>query len=245
MLAIKELLYPLQTDRPSDENTGDDANQWRSDDQKIYHLLVIYTDEGAGATVQQYEGSQSGKLAWNALIMKYEPRGIVGTVSLHQELMSLKMGEGEDPDAFFIRIETIRRKLATLGTELSDEVIQGMMLAKLPANYSVCVAIMETQSQLDYAGMKEQIRAFYKRHIIGEASGEDAGFALICFGCGLPGHTKPDCPKKQDQQPTRRKGYAPNNFKGRGGYRPKPSRGVEGNRHQKGQIKQPFKGRKM
>jgi len=225
-----DLLDTLLSSEPVDADTDaaedrEAAAKWRKKDRKIYFQLILYTTEAAGNLVEQFEDVCSGKMAWEALKTKYEHQGTVGKVDPHKELMESSMGEAEDPDSFFIKIEGIQKRLKALGQVISEEMVQGMILSKLPSNYNTLTTIMEADDDLTYESMKNQVRAYWKRRIKDVDSSnqdEDAVKAMaadgghsrqrLCFGCGSPGHVLPNCPKKDASIPS-------NGWRGRSSYR--------------------------
>ena len=159
-----DLLDTLLSSEPIDADTDaaedrETAAKWRKKDRKIYFQLILYTTEAAGNLVEQFEDICSGKMAWEALKNKYEHQGTVGKVDLHKELMESSMGEAEDPDSFFIKIEGIQKRLKALGQVISEDMVQGMILSKLPSNYNTLTTIMEADDDLTYESMKNQVRA--------------------------------------------------------------------------------------
>lgn len=131
----------------------------------------------------------SGKAAWNALVHKYEPRGMGGKVELLRELMKLLMREREDPDICMMRLDALVRKLRGLGLTIPVDLVKGLLLSKLPSNYETIVTIMEADEDLEYEEMKERIRTFWKRQIrqVNGDSGEDSVItsnkAMVGSGC--------------------------------------------------------------
>ena len=192
-------------DVPSDTAARKAAREWKEKDRKIFFKLVMYTTDKAASIVRQFaEDKEAGKgqRAWQALKDKYEHTGKVGRVEVQRELMEATMSEGDDPDVFLAKMESYQRKLEELKQPLSDETLQTIILSKLPSNYDTLVTIIEADGELTYAAMKEQIRTFWKRRVRGIHAAVDAAKALaaeakekgLCFGCGLPGHFKANCP---------------------------------------------------
>lgn len=215
VLEVGDLLDNLMTTEEPSEFNAKALAAWKKTDRKVFFQLVLYTSEAAGNLVEQFEESCSGREAWEALIAKFEHKGAAGKVDLHRELMRSVMGEREDPDTFLVRIETIRRKLKVLKHVIPDDMLMGMILSKLPSNYETLVTIMEADEGLEYEDMKDQMRAFWKRRVRdsdAEEAEEDAAKALtaamigkkmdqrLCFGCGLAGHIKVNCPQNNLQR---------------------------------------------
>lgn len=202
ILEVKDLLDTLLSPRPDDTATAGVKAAWKKKDRKIYYLLISYTSSFAFDLVFQFFDDPCGKDAWEALTTKYERKGPVGKVDLHKELMSCTLDETEDPDAFFMRMETLQRQLKELGNDLSEDIIQSMILSKLPSTYDTLTTILEADQTLTYIALKARIREYFKRRIKDTgSSSEDTAKALaaavlqklVCHECGLPGHIRPDC----------------------------------------------------
>ena len=209
----KSLLANLKSEKPGASAAREVKEAWQKKDQDIFFQLILHTSGAAGSLVEQFEDECSGHLAWKALIEKYEQRGAVAAVDLHRDLMKCRLAETEDPDSFFVRIESLQRRLKALGQTVTDEMLAAMILSKLPSNYDTLGAILESGNNGDaftYDQMKERIRAYYNRRIVIDSAGDgdNDGKALmttdaqgkeqrpLCFGCGEPGHLKFNCPKK-------------------------------------------------
>lgn len=218
----KDLLANLLSKKP-DEGANDEVIEaWMKKDQKIFYQLVLSTGGAAGDLVQQFEETCSGKEAWEALIAKYEHKGKMGKVELVRELMRCSMKENDDPDNLLVKIDTMRRKLKSLGQELTDDLFQAIILSKLPPAYDMLVTALgvDDEGKLDMEEIKERIRSFWKRRIQGSDDADEGdeekalfagkqngaggkrdarragGKAITCFGCGEIGHVIADCPNK-------------------------------------------------
>jgi hypothetical protein len=210
-LEESDLLETLESEKPvvaegATQGERKALANWVKNDRKIYSKLILYTSNDAGSLVEQFESSRSGKLAWDALKAKYDPQGRAGKVDLYRDLMAVKLENGEDPDKLFLRMEGNRRQLQDMEQTVSDEMLLGMTLSKLPPSYDTLVTILEADDELKYDDMKEQVRAYWKRKVKGSLSRQDAvevkalAAAEVkqkgaCYGCGLTGHIKVNCPK--------------------------------------------------
>lgn len=216
-LEESDLLETLESDKPV---VADGASQtekkalatWTKNDRKIYSKLILYTSGDAGSLVEQFESSRSGKLAWEALKAKYDPKGRAGKVDLYRDMMAAKLEDADDPDKLFLRMEGNRRQLQDMGQSVSDEMLLGMTLSKLPPSYDTLVTILEADDELEYDDMKEQVRSYWKRKVkesLNKDTGEVKALAAevkkergACYGCGLKGHIIANCPTRSTQSNT-------------------------------------------
>lgn len=171
---------------------------WEAISSKIHSKLVLYTEGTAYDMVMQFEGPpMDGRAAWQALEDKFEYKGTARMAALHGEMMQCVMGDHEDPDKFFMRIEHIQRQLASLGDSVSDSMMMGICMAKLPSRYVPVRTVMDAVEGINYAGFKQRVRAFYQREIIRQPEQENvaliAKFKGNCYGCGKYGHRQAQC----------------------------------------------------
>jgi hypothetical protein len=203
LLDNNDLLDTLLEQRPTDVSA---QVTWDKGSRKIYSKLVLLTEGTAAGIVGQFKTPRrDGVAAWKALIDKFERKGAAQRAALCTELFNSSLGEAEDPDAYFVRIERLQERLKTQGFEITDTVLQGMVLAKLPPNYATLRAIVDTEDDLDYPTFKARVRAFYSRGVTGKQEDCDAK-ALMgkhkkkvrCWNCGSSGHVRSNCPKPRD-----------------------------------------------
>eukprot|EP00952_Eustigmatos_sp_NYUAD-ZCMA_P013331 52937-Eustigmatos_ZCMA.PRE.1 len=178
--------------------------------------------------VMQYEvargdppRARDGVAAWRGLVVKYERQGTLARVMLCKQLIQLHMSTGTDPDFFIGETEELARRLGAMDQQISELLLMGLVLAKLPAEYDPLLTVLETDDELTYDVVKRRVRAYFsspqmQRHEIPEK-------ALIahidgdCYGCGVYGHPEWDCPNWEDTDAG-----------GRGGRRGRGGRGGRG-----------------
>jgi hypothetical protein len=123
--------------------------------------------------------------------------------ALHQELITREMSDFKDPEEYFLRLEELQQQLKELKVTVEDATLKGIVTAKMPQRYQPLRAVIDTMGDVSYDKLKEHVRAFYVRNIMGAADtekGEERAFTAAfkgkCFGCGEKGHKASVCKKK-------------------------------------------------
>jgi hypothetical protein len=155
-------------------------------------------------------------------------------------MANLKMGESEDPDQFFGKVDSLQVRLNALGHEYTEVMLRTMCMVKFPSSYRTLRTCIQANKSQSYEEFKEQVRLFWRTEIlVGEGTGDKDGTtkalaatvenkSLKCFGCGSPGHLLPDCPKRRTSKGSGGYNNRGNGFSTRG--RGKGQRGGRGGR---------------
>ena len=164
----------------------------------MYSFLILLTKGTPQGVVKKFRTTMSGVEAWRALIEKYEQKGEVRVSALHNQLINSSMDGGEDPEAFFLRIEDLRQRLKDIEVDISDATLKAIATSKLPSVYEPLRAVLDTMKNLTYDDLKDHVKAFYERKI---ASGDITDhperafhanstkrFNGTCYNCGMTGH---------------------------------------------------------
>lgn len=181
---------------------GDAQDKWVTSNHKIFARLVQYTEDAPYDMVTQFVEERDGMKAWKGLVAKYELKGNVQKAVLQKELHNVAMAEGDDPDVFFGKLETIRRQLKNLKVEVDESSMIGAVMGNLPFSYESLLSVVEGDEDLSYEDLKKRIRVFHLRHAR-SAKGEESALMTTfdgkCHGCGAYGHKKSDCPRRTDK----------------------------------------------
>jgi len=228
-LDTKNLLDTLIDERP--DGDGAPAKRWDRNCRLIFAHLVAHIRGAARMFVMQYEPSRGdpprardGVRAWRGLVVKYEQQGTLARVMLCKQLIQLDLSPGHDPDIFIGQAEELGRRLGAVGQQISELLLMGLLLAKLPAVYDPLLMVLETDDTLTYDVVKTRVRAYHSSpQMQGREVTDKALIAHIdgdCYGCGEYGHPEWDCPNEEYTGAGGRGG--------RGGRRGRGSRGGRG-----------------
>ena len=147
----KDLLDNLESTRPVADATTSEAivDSWMKKDKSIFYQLILHTSGDASRLVEQYRTTYGGQLAWKAMIDKYEGSGELGAVDLATQMANLRMGESEDPDQFFGKVDSLHVRLKALGHEYTEVMLRTMCMVKFPSSYKTlrtCIQANKSQS---------------------------------------------------------------------------------------------------
>ena len=194
---LVELIMPGARARPTEGNEAQAT--WDRMNRKIFSRLKLYTMGTAKSLVLRFAASMDGVAAWNALKEKYELKGQAQKTTLQERLYSDSMDSDEDVDAYIGRIEEMRRTLKELGIDITDAIMLGIVMAKLPPRYHHVRDVLEMTEDLTYDALKERMRVIYRRDL---TSGRRPNEVLMtqhrrkCYICGSTDHLKGSCSKK-------------------------------------------------
>jgi hypothetical protein len=222
--------YHLSIDTPQ-RPEGAAGAAWDEANLQLYTQLVLYCDGDPGSVVDQFEHTKNGRHAWRALLRKYDTHGAHGKATLVREMRTLEMGDLEDPDTFFIRIERLRRRMASIGFTLLDDEdhLKIIAVTLLPEAYNPIVVELEGRAvEYTYQQLKDQVVSFYTRSIFTQktnkpisatATSQDTTTVTTalfttdttCGYCSKRGHQEYECRKKKREQQQQTKGQTKDN----------------------------------
>ena len=177
-------------------------------DQKALALIGLSVMDHHLPSLGQRE---TAKAAWDALEAVYKAKSMARRVALKREMNSLKKAAEEPMTKYVARAKELRDQLAAAGLATDDEEVAAALLAGLPPDYDVIVAVLETtadkvdldvllgklltaEQRLPKANEPVAPRAY-----AGAAERAPHGGGrrppLRCFYCDQLGHMVRDCPK--------------------------------------------------
>jgi len=193
--------------KPSNMAANADADQ----NTQVYNDLILscqdditfgIIDEAVSATFPDGDA----RMAWKNLAEKFEPSTGASKIQLKQEFNQSKLSNVEtDPEEWITQLELKRRRLKTLGVDISDEDLMLHILNNLTKEYDTTVELCEEELSgatvtLTLNKLKERLRAKFNR-IKKLKEDSDEAVALImkkqfkssCSVCGKIGHKGTDC----------------------------------------------------
>ena len=110
-------------------------------DQKALALIGLSVMDHHLPSLGQRE---TAKAAWDALEAVYKAKSMARRVALKREMNSLKKAAEEPMTKYVARAKELRDQLAAAGLATDDEEVAAALLAGLPPDYDVIVAVLET-----------------------------------------------------------------------------------------------------
>ena len=110
-------------------------------DQKALALIGLSVMDHHLPSLGQRE---TAKAAWDALESVYKAKSMARRVALKREMNSLKKAAEEPMTKYVARAKELRDQLAAAGHTTNDEEVAAALLAGLPPDYDVIVAVLET-----------------------------------------------------------------------------------------------------
>jgi hypothetical protein len=158
-------------------------------------------------------------LAYEKLQEEYAPKGRSDLVEVKTQFNNCALESTKtDPEEWFDKLEYLRKRLRTMGSDVTDDDMIAHMLTKMPNEYSELVTT--TTSLLDFGGstmsstvtianLKKSIRTFWRRRFEGQEKGTAlfAGkkFKGRCRKCGKFGHKATECRSEGEQNDNKNK----------------------------------------
>jgi len=177
-------------------------------DQKALALIGLCVMDHHLPSLGQRE---TAKAAWDALESVYKAKSTARRVALKREMNSLKKAADEPMTKYVARAKELRTQLAAAGQTTDDEEVAAALLAGLPADYDVIVAVLETTAEkVDLDVLLGKLLTAEQR--LPKASEPAAPRAYAgaaeraprgngwrpsprCYYCDQLGHMVRDCPK--------------------------------------------------
>ena len=231
MLEVQGISEGLSRPKPADGTP--ERPEWDRRNRRLHSMLVLNTRAAASDVVRQATKGD-GLEAYQKLIAKYEEKSTVRAMSLSAELFNSSVGEAEDPDDYFRRIEEIQGQLNAMNCPVPDNVLQTLVMTKLPAAYHSLVTAINTRNY-SYEEMKTQVQSYYqlnlarsgasstlhRRDVSSEGVLHAADSSRVCYSCGKPGHISANCRRRNSRRDGGQKGPVRPRFGTRAGARDK------------------------
>jgi len=177
----------------------------------IYSFLAFFVLKVLPLALDLFDEEQNGNGAFNALVTKYELQGSFQRSVLHTQSFNDRLGDGEDPDVFIARLEDKQRRLQAFDKTVDDETLKDFARAKLAREYDTFTAIIDSYKTITCDNFKEQLRAFYLRHVASETSSDKTQGSALNTQTSMGGSYQPNDQPRYDGK-NKKKSY-----RGRGG----------------------------
>ena len=213
LMGYKSVLLGIE-EMPEDKNSKDFDDFSKNNDMAFADLLMACDEDVCFDLVDNSRTEDlpdgDARLAWEELNAKFEPSTTMSLVALKREFTLCCLTDTNlNPDIWIRELERIRRRLASLGHQISDVDLSIHILNNLPEDYENLIENLETlieAGEMDLDKLKSRLRAKYRRHMEKEEkpgkknvktdkvlfSKESNGFKETCRKCGEYGHKAVD-----------------------------------------------------
>jgi len=204
-LLAKDLWDVVEDDVvPADEK---EAVQWKKRSARAFAVIAL----SLSASEQQHIiDCKTPKKAWDVLAKLYEGTGRNRKFMLLQELFQVRMVPGR-MDEYLRAVKEKMSELAAIGTTMETDIKLAIILNGLTDDYRYLVVNLEQQKEVDFdelcARLLEEERKVNGTGDAGiialkAAAGYKPGSLIkaACWGCGLLGHMKRDCPLEKERR---------------------------------------------
>ncbi|CAM9512073.1 unnamed protein product, partial [Sphacelaria rigidula] len=153
------------------------------------------------------------KIAWEALVGKYENSSKQRRRILMRQLDNIKILPGQDPDVFLTKMYELRDQLVYMGEPISDDrltdtAVEGLTdeydRIKYDAERDPDFSISDIEVTMKNMSSNRVVRGILSNGVRGRDSAMIAAsppdsfttpsrFAAKCYSCGRPGHVSRNC----------------------------------------------------
>ncbi|CAN0075050.1 unnamed protein product, partial [Sphacelaria rigidula] len=154
-----------------------------------------------------------GKIAWEALVGKYDNSSKQRRRITMRQLDNIKMSPGQDPDVFLTKIYYLRDQLVYMGEPISDYRLTDIVVEGLTDEYDRIKYDAERDPDFSISDIEVTMRNMYLNRIARgilskgvrgrdstmiaasplDSSATPSRFAAKCYSCGRPGHFSRNC----------------------------------------------------
>ena len=143
------------------------------------------------------------RMAWLALLEKFEPNDGAAMVELKQKFNTSKLeNTTDDPEIWINQLEQIRRRLKGLGHAITDLDLALHLLTNLPETYETTIELaerdMKKNGNIDIKELRSSIRSRFKKLQKNKTEKDTVLFnnewsPPKCSHCNKSGHKSDDC----------------------------------------------------
>lgn len=214
MLLVRDDLWDVVED-----STVGTTDQWRKRDNKALATICLLVDD---AQLVHVKDATSSREAWTALKNHHEKSSLTSRLFLRKRLMAMRMAKGSTMEDHISSVLMLADQLRGCGDKITDDEIVTVLLCSLTDDYDQLITALETKDTaitLDFVksrllhesmklqeGIKSEETAFKARTNSTNSRfkpNKDRSFEQRqekrkCFSCGLTGHLKANCRKRQE-----------------------------------------------
>ena len=158
-------------------NNNAEITSWDSANNTLFSILYHLTQGPANRQLYSFRprangGKGNGIGAWNALIKKYEGNNMERRLHMIHCLNEVRIGDHQDPDDYFHRIDKLVDDLRDLGEEVSEARIMGQIIRDAPPRYQGIKQLHYSSSNYNLAGIKDAMIKIWRDQDMARSSSD-------------------------------------------------------------------------
>jgi hypothetical protein len=195
--------YPKgRISKPNSPDTDPAVIEWYKKDRQALSAIRLRVSDGPLVYITS---SATSKEAWDTLSKTYQPKGAITIVLLRRKLMRALCQEGGDIEEHIRSLTSLRTRLASLNSPLTEPEFCITLLTSLPDSWNSFIQGVDTSTLIDSAPLIARILEQDRQRTAKPNSDEVALAAkahqkqnkynsnVTCYGCGRKGHVIAEC----------------------------------------------------
>ncbi|KAH9641407.1 hypothetical protein HF086_011436 [Spodoptera exigua] len=176
-------------------------------DQKALTKICLTLESSA---ITHVRSATTAAEAWNALQNAYEDKGMGRRLYLERKLYRLRLEDFDNNiESYINAVISTAQDLADIGKVIDDASIAAILLGGLTSRYDPMIMTLENSNvQVTTEIVKSKLLNEISKESsikletamkskVDASSVESKAKQIVCYGCGEPGHKRPNCPLKK------------------------------------------------
>ena len=191
-----------------DIENASEIKAWHHNNWMLYNFLFLSTTGAAASFLLRYKPKTgeipNGKAAWDGMIAKYQNSTRQRRRIMKNQLVSMEMSEGQDPDSFINELYHIRDELVEMGEVINDDSLLDIVLEGITDDYKQIKYNAEADDTFSLDKAIFTMRNMHANRLakhgpLRKQKGRESAMVAIpskkgkCHICNKAGHWAKDC----------------------------------------------------